>query len=59
MPPHKKYASLKQERFANSPTGKAKLGEAEVEGKNKASKGAKLPLVSRGSGHRVAPRGGR
>jgi hypothetical protein len=38
------YKSLKQERFFNSPEGRAKLGASVVDEFNAASKGMKLPM---------------
>ena len=38
-----KWASAAQERWANSASGKKKLGVSEVSKRNKASKGAHLP----------------
>ena len=43
MPPYKRYASSAQEKWANSPEGVKSLGRAEVDGRNAASKGKKLP----------------
>lgn len=39
-----KYASVKQERWANTPEGKKALGAKEVAKRNEASKGKKLPM---------------
>lgn len=43
MPPYKKYVSKKQMRWANSPTGRKKLGAKDVKGKNTATAGDFLP----------------
>ena len=43
MPPYKKYASAAQRAWAHTPAGVKALGAADVAGKDKASKGAKLP----------------
>ena len=44
MPPYKRYASKKQERWAHTPSGLAALGFDDVAGKDRASKGRKLPV---------------
>lgn len=47
MPPYKAYVSDKQRRWAHTASGVAALGEADVKGKDKSSKGMKLPERSR------------
>lgn len=44
------YKSLAQQRFFNSPAGRAKVGAAVVEEYNAASKGMKLPKRARPGG---------
>ncbi len=46
MPPYKKYASRKEEAWAHTASGLHALGVSEVQGKDAASKGAKLPRRS-------------
>jgi hypothetical protein len=46
MPPFKKYTSKKQEAWAHTESGLEALGFEDVKGKDKASKGAKLPTRS-------------
>jgi hypothetical protein len=43
------YKSQAQERYFNSPAGKAKVGPATVAEFNKASKGMKLPKKAKGT----------
>lgn len=43
MPPFKQYDSLAQERWAHTPSGVAALGQEDVDGKDAASKGLRLP----------------
>lgn len=47
MPPYKKYVSDKQRRWAHTASGVAALGKEDVEGKDQASKGLKLPKYSK------------
>jgi hypothetical protein len=43
MPPYKPYTSDAQRRWAHTPTGRAALGQADVEGKDALSKDKELP----------------
>lgn len=43
MPPYKPYVSGAQRKFAHTENGIAALGKEEVAGKDKASKGQKVP----------------
>jgi hypothetical protein len=47
MPPFKPYVSDKQRRWAHTASGVAALGEEDVRGKDRWSKGLKLPKRSR------------
>lgn len=47
MPPYKPYTSRKQEAWAHTASGLHNLGVSEVQGKDKASKGRKLPKRSK------------
>lgn len=47
MPPYKPYVSDKQRRWAHTASGVKALGEEDVRGKDKSSKGLKLPERSR------------
>ena len=58
MPPYKPYTSQKQEAWAHTPTGRAKLGADDVAGKDKASKGLRLPKRSAG-GRKLREKAGR
>ena len=54
MPPYKKYVSEKQRAWAHTAEGKAALGDAEVAGKDSASKGVKLPERSLKAAHTIS-----
>ena len=43
MPPYRKYVSDAQRRWAHTRTGRKALGDADVAGKDHASKGLDLP----------------
>lgn len=43
MPPYQKYVSDAQRRWAHTATGRKALGDQDVTGKDKASKGLDLP----------------
>lgn len=43
MPPYKPYASDQQRKWAHTPSGIEALGPADVKGKDRTSKGMKLP----------------
>jgi len=47
VPPFRPYVSDKQRRWAHTASGVAALGEEDVRGKDKSSKGLKLPKRSR------------
>jgi hypothetical protein len=47
MPPFKPYVSDQQRRWAHTASGVAALGKEDVRGKDKSSKGMKLPKRSR------------
>lgn len=49
MPPYKPYASRAQEKKLNAMAGRGEISQEEVNGKNRASKGMKLPQRIKGS----------
>lgn len=51
MPPFKKWASKKQQRWGHTPTGRRELGDADVKGKDRVTDVSRLPMRSLAKHH--------